>query len=180
MHTRLPEAAIQRAQHELTAVGLWQVEPPPGTPLLRMREAAQYWLSHYAKTLRPRLNPYRYRFRNPAALPAWLHQPQSADCLWSGEAATQLLLGQLELPASLTLYSHTPRSQLVRQFDLVPYAHGTLEILNAFAPASFFATAAPRCVPPLLVYADLVASHQSANEARAQEIRVRYLEALLG
>lgn len=178
-HTRLPVAAVRRALHELAALGLWQGEPLPGSSSLRVPEAARYWLSHYAKTLRPRLNPYRYRFRNPAAPTDWLRRPLPANCLWSGEAATQLLLGQPEPPASLVLYSQTPRSRLVQQLDLVPYTHGNVEILNAFAPPSFLATA-PRCVPPLLVYADLLATQQPANEARAQEIQGCYLGALLG
>ena len=178
-HTQLPVAAVRQVLASLTEQGFWQKDAPPGTSPLRLPAPAYYWLAHYAGTLRRRLNAQCYRPRHPATLASWARHGLPSDCQWSGEAAAHLLLGHHEPPASLTIYSHLPRPQLVQQLDLVPAPKGSIELLNAFAPAACCAPTDPRCVPPLLVYADLLATQKPANEALAHELRARYLAELL-
>lgn len=179
-HTQLPVAAVRQVLASLSEQGFWQDNAPLGTSPLRLPAPAYYWLAHYAGTLRRRLNAQRYRPRHPATLASWARHGLPLDCLWSGEAAAQLLLGRPEPPASLTIYSHLARPQLVQQLDLVPAPKGPIELLNAFAPAAYCAPTDPRCVPPLLVYADLLATQKPADELLAQELRTRYLAELLG
>lgn len=177
--TQLPVAAVRQVLASLAAQGFWQENGPPGTSPLRLPAPAHYWLAHYASTLRRRLNAQRYRPRHPATLAsvAWPGLP--AGCLWSGEAAAHRLLGHPAPPSSLTIYSHLPRPQLVRQLGLVPAPKGPIELLNAFAPATCHAPTDPSCVPPLLVYADLLATQKPADAALAHELRERYLAELL-
>jgi hypothetical protein len=177
--TQLPVAAVRQVLGSLAEQGFWQEDGPPGTSPLRLLAPVHYWLAHYASTLRRRLNAQRYRPRHPATLANWWQRDLPAGCLWSGEAAAHRLLGHPAPPASCTIYSTLPRPQLVQQLDLVPAPKGAIELLNAFAPATCCAPAAPGCVPPLLAYADLLASQKPAHEALAREVRARYLAELL-
>jgi hypothetical protein len=175
-HTQLPVAAVRRVLGYLTEQGLWQEDASPGrSPLLP--GGAQYWAAHYAPVLRRRLNAHFYSPRHPADLAGWPRRVLPATGQWSGEAAAHLLLGQPTppAPASLTLYSQLPRTQVVQQLDLVPNTQGPIEILNAFAPSSCFGLGEAPCVPPLLVYADLLASQRPPAEALAQQLRTTLL-----
>ncbi len=177
--TQLPVAVVRQVLRSLAAQGVWHAEAPLGASPLLLPAPAQYWLAHYASTLRRRLNGQRYRTRCPTLLADWAQRALPAECLWSGEVAAHLLLGRPAPTGSLTIYSQLPRPQLVRQLDLVPSARGQIEILNAFAPATCFAPTDPRCVPPLLVYADLLASQNPAHADLAHELHARYLGKLL-
>jgi hypothetical protein len=175
--TQLPVAVVRQVLRRLAAQGVWHAEAPLGVSPLLLPAPARYWLAHYASTLRRRLNGQRYRTRCPTPLADWAQRALPAECLWSGEMAAHLLLGRPAPPSSLTIYSQLPRPQLVRQLDLVPSAKGAIEILNAFAPATCFAPTDPRCVPPLLVYADLLES--PAHESLAHELHASYLRKVL-
>lgn len=174
-HTQLPVVAVRRVLRHLAGQGFWQENAPLGSSPLLLPNPAQYWATHYAAVLRRRLNAHCYSPRNPADLAGWPRRVLPAACLWSGEAAAHLLLGQPSPPAHLTLYSQLPRTQLVQRLDLVPNTHGPIEILNAFAPSSCFAPTDARCVSPLLVYADLLASQRPAAEVLAQQLRTALL-----
>jgi hypothetical protein len=179
-HTQLPEAAVQQVLRRLSEQGFWLPDAPLGTSPLQLPAPAQYWLAHYGRVLRPRLNAQRYRPRYPTALADWAQQGLPAGCLWGGAAAAHLLLGHPLPAAGLALYSPVPRPQLVQQLGLVPAPKGSIELLNAFAPPLAGAAPDPRCVPPLLAYADLLASPGPCHAALAQELRARYLAELLG
>jgi hypothetical protein len=177
-HTQLPAVAVRRVLRHLTSQGMWQDDAPLGRSPLLLPDPARYWATHYAPVLRRRLNAHCYSPRNPADLAGWPRRVLPAACLWSGEAAAYRLLGQPGAPAHLTLYSQLPRTQLVQRLDLVPNTQGPIEILNAFAPAACFAPTDARCVPPLLVYADLLASQRPAAEALAGDLRSALLAGL--
>jgi hypothetical protein len=178
-HTQLPVAAVRQVLASLSEQGFWCAGGPPGSSPLRLPAPAHYWLAHYAGTLRRRLNAQRYRPRHPATLASVAQHGLPAGCQWSGEAAAHRLLGHPEPPNSLTVYSQLPRPQLMQQLDLVPAPKGPVELLNAFAPATCCAAADPACVPPLLVYADLLATQKPTDAALAHELRTRYLAELL-
>ena len=173
--TQLPPAVVRQALRSLAELDLWREEGQGGT----LAQAANYWVYHYAKTLRSRLNGQRYRLRDLSTVDDWTQRSLPAECLWSGEAAAHLLLGQGQAPEIFTLYSQMPRARLAQQLDLVPYSQGQIEVLNAFIPSSFFAKSDARCVPPLLAYADLLASQKPHCAELAQQLRARYLEDLL-
>jgi hypothetical protein len=176
IHTQLSPAVVRQALHSLDKLGLWKQEIALSN---RLTQAASYWISYYAKTLRCRLNAQRYRPRDPAALVNWSQYRLPAECLWSGEVAAHLLLNKGVPPNRFTLYSQMPRLQLIQKLDLVPHSHGHIEILNAFVPSTFFAPNDARCVPPLLVYADLLASQKPHCAELAQQVWARYLVNLL-
>ncbi len=179
-HTQLPPAAVRQVLHSLREQGFWLADAPPGTSPLRLPAPAQYWLAHYGSVLRRRLNGQRYRPCYPTALAEWAQRGLPVGCLWSGAAAAHLLLGRHPPAGPLVLHSQVPRPQLVRRLGLVAAPKGPIEILNAFAPLLSSALPDPRCVPPLLAYADLLASSQPPDAELAQELRQRYLLDLLG
>ncbi len=176
--TQLPLAAVRRVLRYFASQGLWQDDAPLGHSPLLLPDPARYWATHYAAVLRRRLNAHCYSPRNPADLAGWHQRVLPAACLWSGEAAAHRLLGQPVAPTHLTLYSQLPRNQIVQQLDLLPNTQGPIEILNAFAPAACFAPTDASCVPPLLVYADLLASQRPAAEALAAPLRAALLAEL--
>lgn len=179
-HTQLPVAAVRQVLGSLAAQGYWHDAPAPGISPLSLPAPAHYWLAHYAGTLRRRLNAQRYRPRHPATLATWSQRALPAGCLWGGEAAARRLLGCPAPLASATVYSQLPRPALVRQLDLLPAPRGPIELLNAFAPGDVAAAADASCVPPLLIFADLLASQKPEAAAQARELRARYLAGLLG
>lgn len=170
-HTGLPLAAVQRERDHLLQVGIQPIgcsESWP-TPI-----AVRYWLNGFVGCLRSRLRAQRYCLRNPDTWRGWLQCALPAGCHWSGEPAARLLLGQTEAPATYTLYSRLPRPQLVQTLGLLLHARGRIEVLNAFLPSNATSPLVS-CVPPLLIYADLLVSPHPGHLALAQAIQSRYL-----
>jgi hypothetical protein len=122
------------------------------------------WVTTYPSRLRPKLAPRRFR----AAEPDWWKAVNIAafDAAWGGEVAADQLTGYLK-PEKITIYMNpaTMRQnlgKLVVQHKLRADPDGDIEVLEKFwdLPPE---TAPPESVPPLLAYADLVASMAPRN-----------------
>ncbi|MBW3128442.1 type IV toxin-antitoxin system AbiEi family antitoxin [Hymenobacter profundi] len=164
--TRFSPSVVVRTLAYLEEHALWSADPA-GWVALRPA-VVEHWVGYYASTLRNRLNPQRYRWLT-AAPPDWPY-PLPPGCVWSGEAAAQRLLGiSADPPPLLTIYSTLPRAQLAHHLQLVPCQRGPVELLNPyFSP---FLPDPEQCAPPLVVYADLLASPAPRTAALAQQIR---------
>ena len=120
---------------------------------------------HYPVTLRPKLNPRRFQ-----ADPERLRQTDLArlDAYWGGEPAAEKLTRYLK-PAQFTLYAREPIARLVAAARMRADVSGNVELLDAFwhfeADEDF-----PDVVPPILVYADLLATHDGRNAEAARMI----------
>lgn len=143
-----------------------------GRRILEPQRLIDEWSITYPVQLRPKLNAQRFN----APDPEWWRtvDPVALDAWWSGDVAADRLTGQLQ-PATQTLYiapDQAERSlhELIGRYRLRPASHGTVEILDAFwtLPRS---PEHPDVAPPLLVYADLMASLDPRNLAIAKEIR---------
>jgi hypothetical protein len=134
------------------------------------------WVTNYPIKLRPRLNPRRFRVADPH----WWQKTQLPEgAFWGGEVAAAKLTEHLN-PAAYTVYidparRHEGIGQLVRRHQLRADPDGQLEILDTFwnFPG---AARQPEIVPPLLVYADLLASLDPRNLEIAKRIRVEHLD----
>lgn len=129
------------------------------------------WVTTYPIKLRPKLAPRRFR----AADPYWW---QSIDiehynAAWGGEIAADKMTAYLK-PANITIYM---QAKTIRQYlgklvvdnKLRADPEGDIEILESFW--NLPADRAPKgSVPPLLIYADLMASMDSRNIEVAQRI----------
>jgi hypothetical protein len=144
--------------------------------LLEPTRLLDEWVTNYPIRLRPKLNPRRFR----APDPGWWEQAHLPDgARWGGEVAAAKLTGHLK-PATATLYLELATARealatLVREHRLRTDPQGNVEILDAFwtLPAQ---DAPPDVVPPLLVYADLMATLDPRNLEVARRIREQHLE----
>lgn len=135
------------------------------------------WVTNYPIKLRPKLNARYFRAENPQ----WW---QNADlkpfgAYWGGEVAANRLTDYLK-PANVTIFVNTdkdPRAltQLIIDHRLRADPNGNIEILDAFwnLPED---PEHPDVVPPILAYADLVATQNPRNVAAAKLIRERYID----
>ena len=145
--------------------------------LLEPQRLIDEWATNYPMRLRPKLHPMKFR----APTPGWWKQldPTRYGAQWGGEVAADKLTGHLK-PAACTLYMHpddTGRrglARLVADHRLRPDPQGDVEILDAFwrLPPD---TVHPELVPPLLVYADLLATLDPRNLEAAKLIYAREL-----
>lgn len=148
-----------------------------GRRLLEPKRLFEEWVANYPIKLRPKLNAKRFR----AAATDWWQQLDVTEygALWGGEVAADKLTKYLK-PATFTLYIHPDDgreklTQLVAVNRLRADPNGDIEIIEAFwnFPADQDHL---DVVPPILVYADLVATLDPRNLETAKRIRERYID----
>lgn len=173
--TDTPVATVGQVMLDLIQQGFLLDEEP--RQLLRRPELTQRWVAGYGDTLRPHLPTQRYRWLDTdrASSGGWQNQPLGAATYWGGEPAAALLLDGFLLPEFFTLYSTATRPALMRQLRLVPDPTGSVEVLEPFDQRLNFHHPTSQCVPPLLVYADLLLSGDARNREVAQKLYARYL-----
>ncbi|MBW3127291.1 type IV toxin-antitoxin system AbiEi family antitoxin [Hymenobacter profundi] len=172
--TDTPVATVGLVMRDLIQQGYLLDEEP--RQLLRFDKLVRRWVEGYGDTLRPRLSTQRYRWATPdAATGGWQQLPLGADTYWGGEPAAALLLDGYLLPEFFTLYSTATRPALMRQLRLVPDPTGPVEVLAPFDDRLNFTNPTSPCVPPLLVYADLLLSGDARNREVAEKLYARYI-----
>jgi hypothetical protein len=160
---------------DLEARGFFNLKTHPHRrQLLDPERMLQEWVTHYPITLRPRLNLGRFR-----ADPERLHHTALAplNAYWGGEPAAEKLTRYLK-PAHFTIYAGEPIAKLVAAGRMRAEAGGNVEILEKFwnfpaAPADKNGAPdvlPPDIVPPILAYADLLATHDGRNAEAARMI----------
>ncbi len=143
--------------------------------LLEPTRLLDEWVTNFPIRLRPKLNPRRFR----APDPAWWERARLPDgAHWGGEVAAARLTGHLK-PATATLYLEPAKARealatLVQEHRLRADHQGNVEILDAFwtLPAE---DAPADLVPPVLVYADLMATLDPRNLEIARRIREQHI-----
>lgn len=132
------------------------------------------WVEAYARELRPKLKPRRYRVLNPDW---WKKEDLAALDVWlGGEPAAAVLTKHLR-PEVITIYGDTHFATLARTTQALKDEYGNLEVLHKFW--NFEVHPMDKrypLVPPLLVYADLVATADARNLETAQILRERFLD----
>ena len=150
---------------DLEARGYVRFQKGLGRKLLDPQRMIEEWVTHYPVTLRPKLNPRRFQ-----ADPERLHQIDLAqqNAYWGGEPAAEKLTRYLK-PAQFTIYAREPITRLVAATRMRADATGNVEVVDAFwkfeADKEF-----PDVVPPILAYADLLATHDGRNAEAARMI----------
>lgn len=131
------------------------------------------WADAYPRELRPLLKPRRFRTEKKdwwndadwTLLGAWL----------GGEPAAALLTKHLR-PVFATAYLAGGLSEMARALRLAKDDGGNVEVLQKFWAFELEeGLPHPRLVPPLLVYADLLATGEPRNVETAALIREQYL-----
>jgi hypothetical protein len=135
------------------------------------------WVAHYPVRLRPKLNTRRFRAPNNAWWADTNLQPFGA--YWGGEVAAERLTHYLK-PNYCTIYIKPEQAQvalpkLIAAHRLQADPDGDIEIRDAFWQLPDH-PAYPDIAPPILVYADLVATHSPRNLEAAEIVRERWLD----
>lgn len=144
--------------------------------LLEPARLLDEWVTNFPIKLRPKLNPRRFQ----APDPGWWQQARlEAGARWGGEVAAAKLTDYLK-PATCTIYLDPQNARetlaaLVKQHRLRADPQGNVEILDAFWNFQPGGTP-PDIVPPLLVYADLMATLNPRNLEVAKRIRAQYID----
>lgn len=142
--------------------------------LERKNELINKWVVIYNTVLRPKISAGKFRaigtaLQNNKNLPAGI--------LWGGEMAGAKLTKFLR-PEKLQLYISLQKTDVMKLLKLVPDTDGTIELINIFWNNQIKSgdRNKTQTVPPLIVYADLLASHDSRNYETAERIKIEYLE----
>ncbi len=139
--------------------------------LLHRERLLNQWTEAYARTLGPSLEIARFS----APSPTWWRDldltPYNAQ--WGGETAAAILQGNI-IPEGTILYAADVPRSLLSKYRFKADPDGRVIVRRRFWN---FETPESRreVVPPLLVYADLVAAGDARSVAAAEQIRSGYL-----
>jgi hypothetical protein len=143
--------------------------------LLAREKLLQEWMINFPIKLRPKLNPQRFHSDNPQ----WWQNVNPSDyhALWGGEVAANKLTHYLK-PQTVTLYMQADTrdeatSRLVRTHKLRADPQGEIELLDSLWRNDVIHSSTQvisDCAPPLLIYSDLNAAHDSRSLETAQRI----------
>jgi len=142
----------------------------PKRRLLDAKALLQEWVTFYPATLRPKLQPRRFRAQNHE----WAQTDLTRfDAYWGGEVAADRLTHYLK-PEMLTVYTlHNP-TKLITEFRLRADVNGDVEILDAFWDRNLI-TGIHDVVPPILAYADLMTTTDARNLEAAKLIYEQHI-----
>lgn len=165
--------SVNIALKELEQLGFLRTHKAKGRVLEHRERLLNTWVEEYARELRPRLKPRRFRVDNPNW---WKDTDLAPFDLWLGGEAAAAVLTKYLRPERVTLYGGGGFADLARHIRPAKDENGNLELLDTFwhfEPVQEIP--GYRLVPPLLVYADLVATADTRNLETAEMIRERYL-----
>ena len=137
------------------------------------------WMAAYDLRLKPALKVGTFRFLKEEDFLNWKNIPiHKGKTWWGGEPAGDLLTNFLR-PAELTLYTTETRTDLIKNYRLIPDEKGNVKAYQKFwehaeAPANTHLLEG-RIVPALLVYADLI----NTNDRRCGEAAKKIYDAYL-
>ncbi len=138
--------------------------------MMHHEKLLQEWITHYPVTLRPKLHAHRFR---AGIEPLRQMDLAPLHALWGGEPAAERLTHYLK-PAHYTIYAEQPITKLVAAGRMAADAAGNVEILDRFwnfAPEP----AHPDVAPPILVYADLLATNDPRDLETARMIHEQHI-----
>ena len=136
------------------------------------------WAEAYPIELKPELNPKRYRVDKPAW---WKKKDRNwwlKNNVWLGGEAAAAVLTDYLYPENVSIYCEQGIKLIVKDTKPVKDEHGNLEVLQPFwnfkidQPVEKY-----RVCPPLLTYAEMLATGDARQLDAAEIIREKYLVA---
>lgn len=144
--------------------------------MLEREKLIQEWVTNYPIKLRPKLDTRKFK----APTPDWWKtvNPNQYGAQWGAEIAAEKLTGYLR-PQTCTLYFHEADKQknmtrMVVDHKLKADPFGDIEFIDAFW--DFKDEPMTETVPPILVYADLLATLDPRNFETAKMIYEKYIK----
>lgn len=171
--TDVPRTTIGRTLANLERAGYLIRRDSRTRRLVNIPELIKRWVNNYSERFRPKLKPVRFRSKKYEG--RWWEEVDLANynAVWGGETGGALLTRHLK-PERATIFSDSLLPRLQLQYGLIRDPRGNVEILKKFWTIGEVDNVAP----PLVVYADLVASANERNLETAQMIYDRYLAEL--
>lgn len=136
----------------------------------RKEELISKWTTMYNTVLRPKLFIGKFKPTGGSILDDMVLPP---GILWGGEMAGAKLTKYLN-PEKQALYISIPKAEVMKYLKIVPDADGKIELLNIFWNKELVTNsefADDQIAPPIIVYADLLSSHDSRNYETAERIK---------
>ena len=128
------------------------------------------WMGLYESNLKPSLfsGTFRFRQRNDNLNGQWKDILLNTDkTQWGGEPAGDMLTNYLR-PGEFTLYTVESKKELLMNYHLLPEEEGNVKVYQRFWPLK--KGQGQKVVPPLLVYADLMNTHDKRCRETAEII----------
>ena len=166
---------VARVINDLRELG-YLMDVYTGSPgLINKEKLLERWVTTYPELLRPKLVMGHYS----AVDSKWWTQAELTDlqAYWGGEVAAAKLTGYLR-PEKVIVYTRDQPVQLLLMNKLKKDPDGNVEILEAFWQDEY-AWPHHELVPPLLIYADLMATGDVRNIETAKMIYERELAGLI-
>jgi hypothetical protein len=153
------------------------IEIPAGKRrLTRKKDLLNRWITAYPEQLRPKLLIGLYRAKNRD----WWKNAnlRGLHVLWGGEVAAARLTEYLK-PQNVTVYTNKPVGEFLLKYMIRKDPQGDIEILRIFWN---FEIDWPHknLVPPLLTYADLLATGEARNIETARILYEKELGRFVG
>jgi hypothetical protein len=156
---------------DLTRREFLQKGKTPNGNLIRREELIKEWVTYYPANLRPTLHPRRYQAERELLLPLELN---TFGAYWGGEYGAEKLTRHLKAERFL-IYAQAVPPVLMKRARMRLAPDGNVEMLQMFWNENL--TGPNLAVaPPLLVYADLIATAEPRNLETAKEIYERFLQ----
>lgn len=144
--------------------------------LIRKNELLEKWVDAYAEKLRPKTLMCIYRTQQQDLLQTF--DVNEFHARWGGKAAAHRLTRYLK-PEIMTIYTETIANDLLLHLKLRQDKNGDVELRKRFWKFEY-PDAEVDTVPPLLIYADLMATGDARNIETAKLIYNDYLKGYFG
>ena len=167
--------AIGPVLNDLTQRGYLQKAKTPNGTLLRKKELLNEWVTYYPANLRPTLRPRRYQADREQLTHLGL---EAFGAHWGGEYGAEKLTRYLKAEHFLIYAPGTPQTALMTKARMRLATDGNTEILEMFWHPELIGQPTD-IAPPLLVYADLMATTDGRNLEAAKEVYERFLEPIV-
>jgi hypothetical protein len=160
---------------ELKELGFLIDMAKKGRQLLKTEQLLRRWVEAYPENLKPKLVQEKFRTN----VRHWWKDIRPADfgLFWGGEIAAAELTGYLK-PERYTVYTDQLPGKLKYKFKFQKDPNGNIEVLTPFWTFGW-ELAENGFVPPLLIYADLMATGDTRAIEAAETIYDKYLARLI-
>ncbi|SIR23428.1 type IV toxin-antitoxin system AbiEi family antitoxin [Pontibacter lucknowensis] len=141
--------------------------------LQNKKELLNRWIIGYQQDLKPSLHIGTFRFLKPEDFTNWKQLPlKSGHSWWGGEAGADLYTNYLQ-PEILTIYTLESRSELIKNYRLIPDSKGNVHAYEKFWTKD---EEYKNIVSPLLVYVDLMSTGDRRCLETAEKIYHEFLQ----
>ena len=150
---------------------LWQNDKE--LKLTNKKELLQKWITAYNDNLKPALYMGKFKFNKETDFIHWKNlNLDKTMTKWGGEAAGNIYTNYLQ-PELLTLYTNENKANLIRAYKLLPDPEG-----NVIVYERFWNDKQPNknVVPPIIAYADLLATGNRRCMETAQKIYEQFID----